>query len=193
MSSLHDLDVAWAPEVFLQKQIHEIEFGTAVFTDHDVHALISHSGVFTEGIRDAGIRKSLALYRLALSEASAVLDSGNYVPTSSLIFNILVPAVRHYIEETTERNRRCKIFSIQLTTERILQAGAILAAYLVLLSIAPSDVGLALPDLSRPDAIICLMEISALLASFRHRWPACSTYIRLWDAFTELVLHNTTK
>lgn len=195
MSSLHGLDALWAPEVILQQQIHEIEFRTAGLSEHDLQTILDEIGILAADVnlRHAHTRKCLALYRLALSEASSALTPSNYVPRYLSLLDPMAAAARKYLDEVSERNSQFSLFSMQLTTECVLQAGAILGAYLIILSTASLHMEQQLPEVSRTEAILCLVEVSSLLSSFRHRWMPCSAYVRLWNAFTECVLTVTTR
>jgi hypothetical protein len=195
VSSLHGLDAVWAPEVILQQQIHEIEFRTANISEHDLQTILDEIGIFAADVnlRHAHTRKCLALYRLALSEASSALNPSSYVPRYSSLLDPMAAAARNYLDEVSERDSQFSLFSMQLTTECVLQAGAILGAYLIILSTASFDMEQQPPEVSHTEAILCLMEVSTLLSSFRHRWIPCSAYIRLWNAFTECVLAISTR
>ncbi|KAG9768427.1 hypothetical protein KCU88_g7207, partial [Aureobasidium melanogenum] len=196
VSSLHGLHGVW-PEAILQKQVHEIEFRTVNCSDQDLHVLLNEVNIYAKDaeLRQTHTRKCLALYRLALREASSALTASPYVPRYYGEVAIMAMAAREFLEETSLRNDQFMLFSMQLATERVLQAAAILSAYLIILSTTTTTPTMDQqpPGLSRTDVMLCLTQASALLASFKLRWKSSSVYVRLWDAFCELILSMTTR
>ncbi|EHY54813.1 hypothetical protein ABEF92_005203 [Exophiala dermatitidis] len=194
--SLHGLHGVW-PEAILQKQVHEIEFRTVNCSNQDLHALLNEANIHAKDrdLHHAHTRKCLALYRLALREASSALTASPYVPQYYGEVIIMAMAAREFLEETSLRNDQFMLFSMQLATEHVLQAAAILSAYLIMLSTTTTTTNMNQqpPGLSRTDAMLCLTQVSALLASFKLRWKSSSVYVRLWDALCELILSMTTR
>lgn len=91
------------------------------------------------------------------------------------------------IDHFTKLNQRQMIISLWMAAERVLEAGAVWAAYLMhqrrVSGRGPQGVAAMATDL----AFAPIVKVSSLLASFAARWRPGSTYVDNWETLVELL------
>ncbi|KAL2400734.1 hypothetical protein ABEF92_004968 [Exophiala dermatitidis] len=108
------------------------------------------------------------------------LDSEISAPSATLSAAVM-------IDHFTKLNQRQMIISLWMAAERVLEAGAVWAAYLMhqrrVSGRGPQGVAAMATDL----AFAPIVKVSSLLASFAARWRPGSTYVDNWETLVELL------
>ncbi|KAL2397772.1 hypothetical protein ABEF93_004583 [Exophiala dermatitidis] len=108
------------------------------------------------------------------------LDSEISAPSATLSAAVM-------IDHFTKLNQRQMIISLWMAAERVIEAGAVWAAYLMhkrrVSGRGPQGVAAMATDL----AFAPIVKVSSLLASFAARWRPGSTYVDNWETLVELL------
>jgi hypothetical protein len=108
------------------------------------------------------------------------------IPSPRLILAIAKSAaviIDHFIK----LNQRHMIVSIWLAAERVLEAGAVWAAYLIHQSRMSGRGPHGIIALGTDFALAPIVKVSSLLASFAVRWKPGLTYVECWETLLELL------
>jgi hypothetical protein len=132
--------------------------------------------------------KFVAMYKVSLSEASKVIASSPLNHFRVKIAADIASASMLYVQNTFNKDKGGLNCSLWVTAERLLQAGAALAAQLILISLQPESLSWHDTSLTRSETLHGLVQVSQLLSSFQYRCSATAEVASLWDAFHELVL-----
>ncbi|KAL2433859.1 hypothetical protein ABEF95_011393 [Exophiala dermatitidis] len=113
--------------------------------------------------------------------------SGIFSNPSPRIIHLIAKSSAAMIDHFTKLNQRHMIISLWMAAERVLEAGAVWAAYLMHQRRAsgrgPQGVAAMATDL----AFAPIVKVSSLLASFAARWKPGSTYVDNWETLVELL------
>lgn len=139
---------------------------------------------------DSDISISSARLYIALHPLFTTLDV--YCSTTpndpgSRLFHIIANSASIMIDQYTQLNKDNKILSIWLATERILECGAIWAAYLINQSCITPRREFPLSGMGTRTVMSPVLKVSVLLASLTARWKGGLAYVEAWEAVVELL------
>jgi hypothetical protein len=189
MSSLEDA-LSLPTPLQIQLEIRQLSLTTIDNFDHtkilspNFSVIIAHSG----GINFYQTLKFIAMYQISLSEASKVISSLPLDHFGVKAAAQIASVSMLYVQDTFNKDKGGLNCSLSVTAERLLQAGAALAAQLIVIRLQPESLSWHGTSLTRSETLHGLVQVSQLLSSFEYRCPACTEVSSLWNAFHELVL-----
>lgn len=191
LEKVHPSD-ALADELYFASCLHNISHAlttVAVPTETYLESLIPISlqiSSLSSEIKMPSATLYTALHPL-FTHPDSFARSGTFNIPSPRIIHTIAKSAAVVIDHFTRLNQRQMIISIWIAAERVVEAGAVWAAYLIReRSLSGRALqGVAINGTDFPLAPI--VKVSSLLASFAARWKPGSAYANNWETLVELL------
>ncbi|KAH8646260.1 hypothetical protein BX600DRAFT_158322, partial [Xylariales sp. PMI_506] len=132
------------------------------------------------GIRPASLY--IALHRLFTTSIPYYHETMD--ASDSRLFQIVAHSAVSVIDHISQLNESDKIISLWMNAERVLECGAVWAAYLISQRHSAGEGGARMETRLSMSPIL---KVSSLLASFAARWKAGSEFVNAWEILVELL------
>lgn len=130
----------------------------------------------------------VALHPLFTSCTTAMFSSTPLDENAAELLRIIAESASTIIDGFVKLNKEHQVLSIWHSAERVLQAGAVWATYLISLRCTQShhrsDV---LSQTRTKSSITPLLKCTKLLVSFAERWKDGVIYSQIWETFLSLL------
>jgi hypothetical protein len=138
---------------------------------------------------DIGIQSAMlyvSLHPLFTTSPAEIFSERSLDRISPELLKIVADSASTVLDIYFQQNRDHKLTSIWLSAERVLEAGAVWGAYIIILgrSQTMSD---GLFSISTSRVMGPLQKCSTLLVSFAERWTDGSIYLEVWETFLSLL------
>lgn len=118
-------------------------------------------------------------------------------PYLSQLYQIIAKCACIIIDDYTRLNNDNKIISLWIAAERVMECGSVWAFFLisrrcrqpVTATTATTAPTATTSDyhISTRDAMMPILKVSTLLASFAARWAGCAAYVDAWETLVEML------
>jgi hypothetical protein len=123
----------------------------------------------------------LALHPLFTASRSEIFTTTPLDDSSSDLLKIVANSASAIIDGFIQLNKTHMIISIWRSAERVLEAGAVWAMYVIKLQLMASPSTRA--QLRESSAMSPLLKCNNLLISFSERWKPSLIYAQIWETF----------
>lgn len=127
----------------------------------------------------------LALHPLFTSSLSEIFSTDTLNESSLDLLRIVADSASTIIDGFVQLDKDHKIISIWRSAERVLEAGAVWATYVIKLRL------MAIPStrsqIRESSAMSPLLKCNTLLTSFAQRWKVGSIYAQIWETFLLMI------
>jgi hypothetical protein len=123
----------------------------------------------------------LALHPLFTASRSEIFTTSPLDDSSLDLLRIVAGSASTVIDGFVQLNKSHMIISIWRSAERVLEAGAVWAMYVIKLQLMATP--FTRSQLRESSAMSPLLKCNNLLASFSERWKAGSIYAQIWETF----------
>ncbi|RDL41627.1 uncharacterized protein BP5553_01606 [Venustampulla echinocandica] len=128
----------------------------------------------------------LTLHPLFTSKGTEIFSDYPLPTTAINLLHTIGRSARKIIDEYFQSSKVNKIISIWMAAERVLEAGAVWATYLIIMKRKQSSTG-GLSNIGMNHVMRTLTRCSTLLVSFAERWKEGLVYVEIWEIFLSLL------
>lgn len=128
----------------------------------------------------------IALHPLFTSRGLEIFSDYPLQQAAMNLLHIIGNSACTIIGGYAQRWKQSKIISIWMAAERVLEAGAVWATYLMIMRRKQTSSG-GLSSIGMKAVMKTLTSCSALLVGFAERWKEGAVYVEIWEIFLSLL------